>query len=67
MKYEEELGKLLSNIPILSYEKLKQLIEQIKVDLKPLEELVYEQEYARYSEIIKENVENTKASQMPLL
>jgi hypothetical protein len=60
MKYEEELGKLLSNIPILSYEKLKQLIEQIKVDLKPLEELVYEQEYARYSEIIKENIGTTK-------
>jgi hypothetical protein len=56
MKYEEELGKLLSNIPSLSYEKLKGLIEQIKVDLKPLEEEVYEREFARYSEIIKDKV-----------
>jgi hypothetical protein len=60
MKYESELGKLLSNIPILSYQKLKELIEQIKVDLIPLEELVYEQEYERYSKLIKENIGETK-------
>ena len=63
MKYETELGKLLSNIPILSFEKLKELIEQIKVDLIPLEELVYEQEYARYTELIKENIGKTKKAQ----
>ena len=63
MKYEEELGKLLSNIPILSFEKLKELIKQIKVDLIPLEELVYEQEYARYSELIKKNIGTTKKAE----
>jgi hypothetical protein len=60
MKYEEELGKLLSNIPKLSYDKLKQLIEQIKIDLKPLEELIFEQEYTRYSKLIQENIGKTK-------
>lgn len=59
MKYEAELGKLLSNIPILSYEKLKELIEQIKVDLIPLEEEVYEQEYERYSKLINDNIDKT--------
>jgi hypothetical protein len=63
MKYEEELGKLLSNIPILSFEKLKELIKQIKVDLIPLEELVYEQEYARYTELIKKNIGTTKKAE----
>ena len=60
MKYEEELGKLLSKIPLLSYDKLKQLIEQIKIDLKPLEELIFEQEYTRYSKLIQENIGKTK-------
>ena len=59
MKYEEELGKLLSNIPALSLEKLKELIEQIKIDLKPLEDEVYEREYERYSEIINDNIGKT--------
>jgi len=60
MKYEEELGKLLSDIPKLSYDKLKQLIEQIKIDLKPLEEEVYAQEFERYSKIIQDNIGKTK-------
>jgi len=63
MKYEAELGKLLSNIPILSFEKLKELIKEIKVDLIPLEELVYEQEYARYTELIKGNIGKTKKAE----
>ncbi len=60
MKYEEELGKLLSNIPVLSYEKLKELIEQIEIDLKPLEDEVYEQEYSRYEKIIQDNIGQSK-------
>jgi hypothetical protein len=59
MKYETELGKLLSNIPLLSYNKLKELIEQIKVDLIPLEEEVYEKEYERYASILKDKVGKT--------
>jgi hypothetical protein len=59
MKYESELGKLLSNVPLLSYNKLKELIEQIKVDLIPLEEEVYEKEYARYSALINEKIGQT--------
>jgi hypothetical protein len=59
MKYESELGKLLSNVPLLSYNKLKELIEQIKVDLIPLEEEVYEKEYARYSTLINEKIGQT--------
>jgi hypothetical protein len=60
MKYEAELGKLLSNIPILSFQKLKELIMQIKVDLIPLEELVYQQEFERYSKLIEDNIGTTK-------
>lgn len=60
IKYEEELGKLLSNIPTLSIFKLKELIEQIKIDLKPLEEEVYAQEYERYSKLIQDNIGKTK-------
>ena len=56
MKYEAELGKLLANIPTVSFDKLKELIEQIKVDLIPLEQEVYEKEYLRYSKIIKDNI-----------
>jgi len=59
MKYESELGKLLSNVPLLSYNKLKELIEQIKVDLIPLEEEVYDKEYARYSALIYEKIGQT--------
>jgi hypothetical protein len=59
MKYEAELGKLLSNIPLISSNKLKELIEQIKVDLIPLEEEVYEKEYARYSALINEKIGQT--------
>ena len=59
MKYESELGKLLSNVPLLSFNKLKELIEQIKVDLIPLEEEVYEKEYARYSALINEKIGQT--------
>lgn len=59
MKYESELGKLLSNVPLLSYNKLKELIEQIKIDLIPLEEEVYEKEYARYSALIYEKIGQT--------
>lgn len=47
------------NIPALSLEKLKELIEQIKIDLKPLEDEVYEREYERYSEIINDNIGKT--------
>jgi ribosomal protein S18 acetylase RimI-like enzyme len=60
MKYEAELGKLLADIPILSFQKLQELIKQIEVDLIPLEELVYEQEYARYSKLIEDNIGTTK-------
>jgi hypothetical protein len=59
MKYESELGKLLNDIPRLSREKLKELIEQIKVDLIPLEEEVYEKEYARYSQIMQDFIGQT--------
>jgi hypothetical protein len=47
----------------LSFEKLKELIKEIKVDLIPLEELVYEQEYAGYTELIKENIGKTKKAE----
>jgi len=59
MKYESELGKLLSNVPLLSANKLQELIEQIKVDLIPLEKEVYEKEYARYSTLINEKIGQT--------
>ena len=60
MKYESELGKLLSHIPPLSFKKLQELIEQIKVDLIPLEKEVYDKEYARYSKLMQGFIGVTK-------
>jgi len=50
----EKFGKLLSDLPTISKEKLEELIELIKVDFKPLEEEVFIKEKEKYTNKFKE-------------
>ena len=54
------LQSLLKDLPTINIEKLKELIESIKVDFKPIEEETFIKEKARYETIIKNLLDSEK-------
>jgi hypothetical protein len=54
------LQSLLKDLPTINIEKLKELIESIKVDFKPIEEETFIKEKARYETIIKNLLESER-------
>jgi hypothetical protein len=57
---KEKFQKLLAGLPIISQEKLNELIESIKIDFKPLEEELFIEEKAKYTEKFQDLVSKDK-------
>jgi hypothetical protein len=58
-KVDEDIKKSLSKLPKRSLDKLIELSNQLKEDLKPLQEEIFEREYKRYEEILPRYIGKT--------